>query len=194
LKSDLYISADIEADGPIPGPYSMLAFGLTVAGHYDGKLFDAADPEAATFYRELRPISDDFDSKALEVASLDRDRLVAEGADPQVAMAEAAAWVARQAGSSRAVLVGYPVVFDWMFLHWYFVRYAGESPFGFSGALDIKTIYQQKAGVTVSDAGRGDLPAELRSSRKHTHNALDDAIEQADIFARLFIWSGGAGS
>jgi 3'-5' exoribonuclease Rv2179c-like domain len=191
LKSDLYISADIEADGPIPGPYSMLAFGLTVAGRYDGKLFDAADPEAATFYRELRPISDGFDSKALEVSGLDRDRLAAEGADPQTAMAEAAAWVAQQAGSDRAVLVGYPVVFDWMFLHWYFVRYVGESPFGFSSALDIKTIYQQKAGVTVSDAGRGDLPAELSSSREHTHNALDDAIEQGEIFARIFTWSGG---
>ena len=109
-------------------------------------------------------------------------------------MAEAAAWVAQRAGSDRAVLVGYPVVFDWMFLHWYFVRYVGESPFGFSSALDIKTIYQQKAGVTVSDAGRGDLPAELRSSREHTHNALDDAIEQAEIFTRVFEWPGGAGS
>lgn len=194
MKSDLYISADIEADGPIPGPYSMLAFGLTVAGRFDGKLFDAADPEAATFYRELRPISDDFDSKALEVAGLDRDRLAAEGADPQAAMVEAAAWVAQRAGSDRAVLVGYPVVFDWMFLHWYFVRYTGESPFGFSSALDIKTIYQQKAGVTISDAGRGDLPAELRSDREHTHNALDDAIEQAEIFTRVFEWPGGAGS
>jgi DNA polymerase III epsilon subunit-like protein len=191
LKSDYYISADIEADGPIPGPYSMLAFGLTVAGRFDGQRFDAADPEAATFYRELRPISDDFDPKALEVAGLDRERLASEGANPEAAMAEAAEWVGEQVGGARPVLVGYPVVFDWMFLHWYFIRFAGESPFGFSGALDIKTIYQQKAGVTISEAGRADLPPELRSSREHTHNALDDAVEQAEIFARLFTWSGG---
>jgi hypothetical protein len=190
LNVDLYISADIEADGPIPGPYSMLAFGLAVAGRFDGHRFDAADPKAATFYCELRPISDDFDTKALEVAGLDRERLVAEGTGPETAMAKAAAWVADQAGDARPVLVGYPVVFDWMFLHWYFTRYAGESPFGFSGALDMKTMYQQKAGVVLSGAGRADLPSELQSSREHTHNALDDAVEQADIFANLFAWRG----
>jgi hypothetical protein len=168
----------------------MLAFGLAVAGRFDGQRFAAADPEAATFYRELRPITDDFDPKALEVAGLDRERLVSEGDIPEAAMGAAAKWVREQAGEARPVLVGYPVVFDWMFLHWYFVRYAGESPFGFSGALDIKTIYQQKAGVTLSEAGRADLPPELRSSREHTHNALDDAIEQAEIFAGLFTWPG----
>jgi hypothetical protein len=25
---DIYFSADIETDGPIPGPYSMLSFGI----------------------------------------------------------------------------------------------------------------------------------------------------------------------
>jgi hypothetical protein len=89
-------------------------------------------------------------------------------------------------------MVGYPIVFDWMFMHWYLVRYLGRSPFGFSGALDMKTIYQQKARVRLDRAGRDDLPAALRSSRAHTHNACDDAIEQAEIFARLFEWPGPA--
>jgi hypothetical protein len=191
LDSDLYISADIEADGPIPGTYSMLAFGLAVAGQFDGSVFSAADPTADTFYRELRPISEQFDAKALEVSRLARDRLVGEGTDPAEAMREAAAWVTAQAGSARPVLVGYPVVFDWMFLHWYFVRFNGKSPFGFSSALDIKTMYQQKARVPLSEAGRGDLPKFLRSGREHTHHALDDAIEQAEIFAHIFEWPGG---
>jgi hypothetical protein len=191
MNADIYISADIEADGPIPGPFSMLAMGLSVAGRFDGRRFEVADPEAATFYRELKPISKDFDPEALEVAALDREHLSVAGADPEAAMTEAAAWVADQAGKSRPVLVGYPVVFDWMFIHWYFVRYCGNSPFGFSGALDIKTMFQQKAGVTISEAGRADLPAEFRSEREHTHNALDDAIEQAEIFVRIFNWAGG---
>jgi hypothetical protein len=190
MSNDIYISADIEADGPIPGPYSMLAFGLAVAGRYDGDEFLAAEAGAETLYRELQPISEQSDPKALEVAGLDRERLTSEGTDPEQAMGEASEWVSELAGSDRPVLVGYPVVFDWMFLHWYFVRYAGESPFGFSGALDIKTMYQQKAGVTLSKAGRTDLPTELRSEREHTHNALDDAIEQGEIFARIFEWDG----
>jgi hypothetical protein len=190
VAADLYISADIEADGPIPGKHSMLAFGLAVAGRFDKRSFEAADPSATTFYRELRPISDDFDPGALRVAGLDRDRLKEAGALPAEAMAEAARWIEDQAGADRPVLVGYPVVFDWLFLHWYFVAFLGESPFGFSGALDMKTIYQQKGRVTLDKAGREDLPPFLRSPREHSHNALDDAIEQGEIFIKLFEWEG----
>lgn len=187
---DIYISADIEADGPIPGRYSMLAFGFSVAATFDGNKFQAREPTAATFYRELRPISEEFEQSALAVAGLDRTSLIHEGTEPGATMREAAEWVASQTAGARPVLVGYPVVFDWMFLHWYFVNFAGESPFGFSGALDMKTMYQQKARVTLGKAGRGDLPPELTSRRQHTHNALDDAVEQADIFNRLFAWEG----
>jgi hypothetical protein len=190
--SDVYISADIESDGPIPGRYSMLSFGMAVAARFDGRAFVACDPAAATFYRELRPISAEFNPDAVRVSGLDRARLVIAGAEPETAMAEAAQWVGDQAQGARPVLVGYPVVFDWMFMHWYFVRFAGASPFGFSGALDMKTMYQQKARVPLGSAGRDDLPAELQSSRPHTHNARDDAVEQAEIFARLFEWPGAA--
>lgn len=191
--TDLYISADVEADGPIPGTFSMLSFGLAVAATFDGQTFEPSDPSQQTFYRELKPISDRFDPTALEVSGLDRDRLAHDGAEPQAAMRDATGWVAERAaaaGGARPVLVAYPVVFDWMFLHWYLINFAGASPFGFSSALDIKTLYQQKAHVTLDQAGRNDLPDELRSPRPHTHNALDDAVEQAEIFNRLFTWRG----
>jgi hypothetical protein len=191
--TDVYISADIEADGPIPGEFSMLAFGLAVAATFDGEAFTPHVSSEQTFYRELKPIAEGYEPAALKAARLDREALVRDGADPEAAMRDAVDWVASQAeraGGARPVLVGYPVVFDWMFLHWYFVRFAGKSPFGFSGALDIKTIYQQKAQVTLDEAGRNDLPNELRASHPHTHNALDDAIEQAEIFTRLFTWPG----
>ena len=188
---DIYISADIEADGPIPGEFSMLAIGLAVAATFDGSSFKKLDPANSTFYRELKPISDKFDPKALEVAALDRESLTINGADPVNAMRDAFAWVDQEAGGRRPVLVGFPVVFDWMFIHWYFVRFVGKSPFGFSGALDMKTMYQQKAHVTER-AGRRDLPHYLSSTREHTHNAVDDAIEQAEIFNQLFHWNGDA--
>jgi len=190
VSFDIYISADVEADGPIPGRYSMLSFGLAVAGGFDGEAFAPRDPTVTTFYRELSPISSEWVPEAVEASRLDRERLSREAEDPKVAMADAADWVTSVAAGARPVLVAYPVVFDWMFLHWYFVTFAGESPFGFSAALDIKTMYQQKARVTLSAAGRTDLPSELRSSQAHTHNALDDAIEQAEIFNKLFVWEG----
>jgi len=190
VAPDMYISADVETDGPIPGPFSMLSFGFAVTATFDGTTFAPHDPAAAIFYRELQPIGDGWLPEAVEASGLDRDALIRDGAEPKMAMAEAAAWVVSVAGDARPVLVGYPVVFDWMFLHWYFVTFARESPFGFSGALDIKTIYQQKAHVTLAEAGRADLPPALRASRPHTHNARDDAIEQAEIFNKLFVWEG----
>jgi hypothetical protein len=185
-RPDIYISADIESDGPIPGRYSMLSFGLAVAATFDGREFTPRDPAESTFGRELRPIATEYLPEALAVSGLDRGRLEREGADPARAMAEAAEWVRGEAGEARPVMVGYPIVFDWMFMHWYFVRYCGASPFGFSGALDMKTMYQRRAGVTLDRAGREDLPPELVPDRPHTHDALADAIEQAEIFARLW--------
>lgn len=187
MAADLFFSADVEADGPIPGDYSMLSLGVAVAGRFDGVSYSPADPTKRTFYRELRPISDKWDDRALEVANLDRRRLILEGADPAVAMADLTRWVEREARGAHPVLVGFPVVFDWMFIHWYFMRFVGSSPFGHSSALDMKTMYQQQARALVSDAGRDDLPPELQSPRPHSHNALDDALEQADIFSKLFL-------
>jgi hypothetical protein len=54
---DMYFSADVETDGPIPGPYSMLSFALVYAGSFDGKEFGHPKNFKENFYRELKPIS-----------------------------------------------------------------------------------------------------------------------------------------
>lgn len=193
-RADLYFSADVEADGTIPGPFSMLSFGLAVAARFDGETFEPRDPEADTFYRELRPISDRFDPEALRVGGLDRDLLTRAGQAPEGAMSEAAEWVSSLTGEDRPVLVAFPASFDWVYLYWYFERFSRHgSPFDFSSCLDMKTIFQQRAGVVMDRAGLGDLPPALKSERPHTHNALDDAIEQGEIFQRLWSWHPNTG-
>ena len=72
---DVYFSADVETDGPIPGRFSMLSFGMVGAGTFDGIRFERPQNYEATFYRELRPISDEFQDEALQINGLDRDRL-----------------------------------------------------------------------------------------------------------------------
>jgi len=190
-QEDIYFSADIEADGPIPGRFSMLSFALVVAGTYDGNRFERIDPMRFTFYRELRPISDNIDEAALAVSGLDRDRLVAEGQEPHSAMTEAADWVRDMAGERQPVLAAMPVAFDWTWLYWYFTAFTTDgSPFGVSQCFDVKTAYVVKAGEPIARSHRGELPAQLLSDRPHTHNALDDAAEKADVFANLFEWPG----
>ncbi|GAA4225652.1 hypothetical protein GCM10022254_08000 [Actinomadura meridiana] len=192
-KREAYFSVDVEADGPIPGPYSMLSFGMSACGTFDGDVFAPVDPSKETFYAELKPISDDFIPEALAVSGLERDRLVVEGRDPAEAMNAAAAWVAEVAATANAssVLVAYPLGFDWMFLYWYWMRFADDgSPFGHSRHLDLKSLYATKANAMVTRSTKRQMPADLLSDRPHTHNALDDAIEQAELFHNLVRWTG----
>jgi hypothetical protein len=189
-KPSLYISVDIEADGPIPGPYSMLSLGAAVAGVQDAGGFTPADPERLTFYRELRPISEEFVPEALAVSGLDRERLRTEGAEPVVALREFSAWVREVGAGAQPVMCGYPASYDWTFLYWYLIRFTAQSPFGHSGCLDMKTLYATKAGLPLRAVAKRTMPRELLSKRRHTHHALDDAIEQAELFANLMAWDG----
>lgn len=187
-RPDLYISADVETDGPVPGPFSMLSFGLSIVGTYDGGRFARTTPHSgSTFYRELKPISGEFEQEALAVNGLDRDALLEHGDEPKQAMTEAAEWVERVSRDFRPVLVAYPVAFDWSFLYWYFARFSDRpSPFGHSSCLDIRTLYQTIAGSVFDRSGKESMPDFLKPGDPHTHNALDDAIEQGALFANLF--------
>jgi DNA polymerase III epsilon subunit-like protein len=185
--ADVYFSADVETDGPIPGPYSILSFALVYAGRFDGSRFESPGKYDCTFYRELKPISETFDPEALQVNGLDRARLLQKGEPPERAMSDACLWVKEIANSERAVLVAYPLSFDWSWLYWYFVRFSSlGSPFGYSRCFDIKTAVAVKERIPISAAGRKQLRNGLRSDRPHSHNALDDAIEQAEIFSKVF--------
>jgi hypothetical protein len=186
-KASVYVSVDIEADGPIPGRYSMISIGACVAGRHDGDVFTALDPARQTFYQELKPISEDFVPEALAVSGLDRERLVAHGTHPKAAMAEFAGWVKQVAGSASPVFTAYPASFDWMFTYWYLIAYTGSSPFGHSRCLDMKTYFAARSGRPISGVAKRSMPRDVLSDREHTHNALDDAIEQGEMFGKLML-------
>ena len=98
------------------------------------------------------------------------------------------AWVKGLQG--RPVFVAYPAGFDFLFVYWYLIRFTGTSPFGHSGCLDMKTMYAVKADAPVGRAVKRQMPRHLLSNRRHTHHALDDAIEQAELFANVWAWDG----
>jgi hypothetical protein len=185
--SDVYFSADVETDGSIPGPYSMLSFALVYAGAFDGTTFYKPPQYDHTFYAELKPISEQFEQEALNVNGLDRDYLLRHGGEPQTVMTNAAKWVRDTAAIGSPVIVAYPLSFDWSWLHWYFVRFSStSSPFGHSRGFDIKTAIAVKLSRMVSNSGRSRIPEAVKSRFVHTHHALDDAIEQAEIFSNIF--------
>lgn len=173
---EVYVAADIEADGPIPGEYSMLSVGLAAVGH----------PEL-TFYTELQPISSSFVPEALAVSGLDRERLMHEAPLPTVAMQAAVAWVDSLKPLGRPVFVAAPAVFDGMFLHWYFIKFAGRNPFGVTGAgIDLRSYWMGAEGTSWYATGRTLIQQALGiAGLRHTHHALDDARELAAIFGAV---------
>jgi hypothetical protein len=191
---DAYFSADVETDGPIPGPFSLLSFAIVYAGSFDGRRFERPQNYGRAIYKELKPISDQFEIEALRVNRLDRARLCVDGEAPEEAMTEASNWVRVTAGAAKPVLVAYPLSFDWTWLYWYFMRFSSNgSPFDYSRCFDIKTALAVKAHIPISEASRSRLHSNLQSKYHHTHHALDDAIEQAEIFANVFEWEGALG-
>lgn len=187
---DVYFSADVETDGPIPGPFSMLSFALVYCGTYDGDKFEHPKNFNRTFYAELKPISEKFQQEALEVNNLNRETLKKIGASPEDAMKDAFSWVERECGDGSPVLIAYPLSFDWTWLYWYFHSFSERgSPFNHSRCYDLKTAIAVKSRMPISASGRKNIPQFLRSQTTHTHNALDDAKEQAEIFVKAFQWN-----
>ena len=169
---ELYVAVDVEADGPIPGPYSMISLGMAVSGR----------PEL-TFYTELRPISDDFVPEALAVSRLDRDRLLAEAPSAEDAMAAADAWVRGLRKVGRPVFLAAPAVWDGMFVHWYFTRFIGRSPFGGTGSgVDLRSYWMGRTGGEWFTSRKTDILRALDLQLPHTHHAGEDAAELAEIF------------
>lgn len=170
---ELYIACDVEADGPIPGPHSLLSLGMAVVGRSD-----------LTFYTEIKPISQEFVAQALAVSGLDRERLLREAPSAEDAMTAASKWVNGLRKIGRPVFLAAPSVWDGMFIHWYFFRFTGKSPFGQTGSgIDLRSYWMGLTGVEWVATRKGIIKNKLGlSGVEHTHNGGTDARELATVF------------
>lgn len=176
--SEIYVSTDVEADGPIPGPHSMLSF-ASAAFDTDGRM-------ASTFSANLELLADAAghpDTMAWwrgNPGAWNQTRTALQS--PSQAMRSYVAWLKALPG--KPVFVGYPAAYDFLFVYWYLLRFAGESPFGHS-ALDIKTYAMAVLGLPFRQSTKANMPERWFSDAAHTHVALDDAIEQGHLFCNL---------
>ena len=176
---EIYVSTDVETDGPIPGVYSMLSIGSAaylpdsktpVAGfsanletlpgaaqHPETMRWWQGQPEAWAACREdVQP--------------------------PEAAMRSYLAWLKALPG--EPVFVAYPAAFDFMFVCWYLNRFAGENPFGWQ-ALDIKTFAMALTGRDFLDTVKRNMPRSWFDDLPYTHKALDDARSQGALFCNM---------
>ena len=173
MTKEIFISVDIEASGPVPGTYSMLAVGASVVGR--------SDPQ---FYAELRPINNASVIAAMAVVGRTLEEFHQTGREPSDVMSQFASWVRKVSENGKPVFVGFNAAFDWAFVSWYFDKFQIENPFGVA-ALDIKSFYMGMSGCAWEQTRSSRLPTKYRGEMQHTHNALSDAVEQAGIFERM---------
>jgi DNA polymerase III epsilon subunit-like protein len=160
-----YIMVDIEADGPIPGDYSMICIGAVLV----------TDDLSHTFYGTLKPISDRYDPEALGVTGFSREQTLSFD-EPEETMRKFELWI-KENGGERPLFISDNNGFDWMFVCWYFYRFMKRNPFGFS-SMNLGSFYK---GV-VKDATKSFK--HLRKTR-HTHHPLDDAKGNAEAFLAI---------
>ena len=161
-----FIMVDIEADGPIPGDYSMVSFGAVAVQPVLDK----------SFYGRLRPISDRWLPEALQVAGHSRNETL-EFDDPKTVMQQFAAWIREVNVVHRPMFISDNNGFDWQFINWYFHHFLGENPFGHS-SHNLGSLYK---GVAK------DMFATFKYLRKtrHTHHPVDDARGNAEALLQL---------
>ncbi|RYD28089.1 MAG: exonuclease [Verrucomicrobiaceae bacterium] len=156
-----YMMVDIEADGPIPGDYSMVCFGAVVV-----------EPGLErTFYGKLRPISDQFIPEALAVSGFTREQTL-EFDPPEQVMSGFAAWLRSVSPGGRLLFISDNNGFDWQFINWYFHHFTGGNPFGFS-STNLGSLYKGMVKDTFQTFKH------LRRT-SHTHHPVDDARGNAE--------------
>ena len=67
---------------------------------------------------------------------------------------------------------------------WYLHRFVGDDPFR-RRAIDIKTLAMVAMGAGYRATTKSSLPEHWRPPVKHTHVAVEDAIEQGELFMNI---------
>lgn len=175
---EIFVSTDVETDGPIPGPHSMLSIGSaaytadktlvsTFSANFELLEGAVAHPKTAEWWA-TQP-----EAWAACRSNLER---------PEAAMRRYVDWIKKLPG--KPVFVAYPAGFDFLFVYWYLIRFVGESPFSHS-ALDMKTYAMALLKTGYRDSTKRNMPSRWFDKLPHSHIALDDAIEQGALFCNM---------
>ncbi len=176
--AEIFVSTDIEADGPVPGLHSMLSFGSaafkpdkTIIATFSANLEllpgASPHPETVQWWQE-RP-------EAWQACRKDPQ-------PPEKAMPEYVEWVKKLPGDP--VFLAYPAVFDFGFMNWYLIRFTGGNPFSYF-ALDIKSYAMAVLKTDFRTLTKSRMPQHWFGDRTPTHIAVEDAIQQGVLFCNM---------
>ena len=180
--TEVYVSIDIETDGPAPGLNSMLSLGAAA--------FQGGTLEFDTWYATMNPLPEAkpdpktwawWHTQPEALKEVQRNRV-----DPEEAMQKFVFWCENLPG--KPVAVGWPIAFDFGFLNYYCHRFTGKNPLGFGGC-DIRsyanglTLHSSYYGLKERDVRK--ISGTINKEGLRPHVAVDDAIEQGRLFMAL---------
>lgn len=176
-----YISVDIEGShgkGERPPVLNVLSIGACVIG----------DPRT-NFYVELKPVTEHWDPEAEKIHKLSRTYLREHGLDARLAMLAFSGWTERVAGDAIAVFCATPLSYDFVMLDIYFSNFGIPNPY--LQQLDGRALYRRLKRIpTGADVPRENIWRDYPTTHEHTHNALDDALEQEEVFRQMLREAG----
>lgn len=176
--AEIYVSTDVETDGPIPGPHSMLSLGSAA--------YRADKTLVSTFtvnFDTLPGAEGNPDTMAWWLTQPEAWAACRENpVPPEQGMKDYLKWVKGLPG--KPVFVAYPAGFDFTFVYWYLIKFVGESPFSHA-ALDIKTFAMAMMKKGFRDSVKKNMPRHWFDPIPHTHKALDDALGQGALFCNM---------
>ena len=163
-----YIVVDVEADGPIPGKYSMVCFGAVIV-----------EPGLnRTFYAQTSPISGEYITDALKVSGFSREEHLLFP-EPKKAMEDFEKWI-KENTKGHVVFISDNPAFDWQWINYYFHSYLERNPFGYS-ARRIGDLY---CGMK-NNMGLNSEWKKLFRKTKHDHNPVNDAKGNAEALLAM---------
>jgi hypothetical protein len=174
-QPEIYVSTDIEADGPIPGAHSMLSLASAA--------YRADKTVISTFTINLETLTGAVpDARTMAWwqgfpeawAACRRDTRL-----PDAAMREYAEWLKTLPG--RLVFLGFPASWDFMWVYWYLVRFTGERPF----REHAMTCVLRHGHARPVFGSRAHLPATLVRRQPRTHRNAGCSLEQGAMFCNM---------
>ena len=163
-----YIVVDVESDGEYPEVehgYSMVCFGACVV-----------EPSLSkTFYGKVKPISNKYKPEALAISDISREEHE-KFDDPQEVFERFYAWI-EEVSVGKPIFISDNLAYDWSFINWYFHKFIGSNPFGYTG----RRIGDLWCGFN------NDMYIKWKWMRKteHTHNPVDDAKGNAEALLEM---------
>lgn len=181
----MYVSIDIETDGPAPGVNSMLALGAVA--------FPERGTAVSTFYEKLLPLDGAYqNTETMNWWTTQPEAWAEVNQDQREAVEvifEFVHWcdtLVRDNGV-KLIAVAWPAAFDFAFVNYYCHRFTGRNPLGFA-CVDIRSYANGLFGHSLYYGTPEDKIKSVAGEKRRDlrpHVAVDDAMEQGVLFMAM---------